>query len=97
MLRRPADLVVASLRATGAETDAGAALRGHLRAMGQPPYEWPMPDGYPVAGREWHSGLLARWSFAHALAHGHIGGTSVASQDRAGLALALAAPEFQWA
>lgn len=97
VLRRPADLVVASLRATGAQTDAGGALRGYLRAMGQPPYEWPMPDGYPVAGREWHSGLLARWSFAHALAHGKIEGTSLKTDDEAGLALALAGPEFQWA
>ncbi len=95
-LRRPADLLVASLRATGAETDGGAALRGHLRAMGQPPYEWPMPDGYPVGGREWGSGMLARWTFAHALAHGRIEGTSVRTGDPSALALDLAGPEFQW-
>ncbi|RYG21427.1 DUF1800 domain-containing protein, partial [bacterium] len=47
LLRRPFDLVVASLRATDADTDGGPALQDHVRTMGQPSYEWPMPDGYP--------------------------------------------------
>ena len=96
-LRRPLDLLVASLRATGAETDAGPGLRAHLKAMGQPLYEWPMPDDYPLAERAWSAGLLPRWSFAHALAHNGIDGTTLpAGSDPARLALALAAPEFQW-
>lgn len=96
-LRRPLDLLVAALKATGAETDAGAPLRTHLRAMGQPLYEWPMPDGYPLSERAWNAGFLPRWSFAYALAHGSIEGTSLPEGSRpADLALALAAPEFQW-
>lgn len=96
-LRRPLDLLVAALKATGAETDAGAPLRAHLKAMGQPLYEWPMPDGYPLAERAWSAGFLPRWSFAHSLAHGKIEGTKLPKGgDPGDLALALAAPEFQW-
>lgn len=96
-LRRPLDLVVAAVKAAGAETDAGAPLRAHLKAMGQPLYEWPMPDGYPLAERAWSAGFLPRWNFAHAFAHGEIDGTSLPEGTRASeLAAALAAPEFQW-
>ena len=97
VLRRPFDALVASIKATGAETDAGAALRGHLRAMGQPLYEWPMPDGYPLAERAWGSGLIPRWNFARALAHGEISGTTIAEGlDPHETALRLASPEFSW-
>jgi hypothetical protein len=45
--------------------------------MGQPLFQWPMPDGYPDNTAAWTGSLLARWNFAAVLASGGIPGTSV--------------------
>lgn len=76
ILKRPFDLVVSALRALYADTD-GRALGGHLREMGQPLHEWPMPDGYPDRTAAWTGTFLARWNFALALAADRIAGTTV--------------------
>jgi uncharacterized protein (DUF1800 family) len=76
LLKRPFDYVVSALRVTGAETDGGSALQKHLAGMGQPLFQWPMPDGYPDNTAAWTGSLLARWNFAAALMSGDIPGTS---------------------
>lgn len=76
IVKRPFDLVVSALRALYADTD-GRAVGGHLREMGQPLHEWPMPDGYPDRTAAWTGTFLARWNFALALAADRIAGTSV--------------------
>ncbi|HEY0866190.1 MAG TPA: DUF1800 domain-containing protein [Fimbriimonas sp.] len=76
ILKRPFDLVVSALRALDATTDAGNALQDHLEAMGQPIYQWPMPDGYPVETDAWSGSMLPRWRFAFALGAGALRGTS---------------------
>ncbi len=104
LLRRPFDLVVASLRATDADSDGGPGVQGHLRDMGHAPHEWPMPDGYPVRTEAWASAMLPRWNFAHALATDAIAGTSIRSKDPSAvrpdagtdLTAWLASPGFQW-
>jgi len=75
--KRPVDLIVSSLRGTGAQTDGGAGLQERLRDMGQPLYQWPMPDGYPDDNDAWSSNILARWNFALDLAEGRISGTVI--------------------
>lgn len=75
-MKRPFDLVIASLRALNANTDGKGPLR-HLGRMGQLPFQWAMPNGYPDVASAWSSSLLARWNFALALATGGIPGTSV--------------------
>ncbi|MHB8637327.1 MAG: DUF1800 domain-containing protein [Fimbriimonadaceae bacterium] len=75
--KRPIDFVASALRATAADTDCGPGIQDHLARMGQTLYAWPMPDGYPDRATAWTGSLLARWNFALALAHGHIGGTGV--------------------
>lgn len=77
MLRRPFDHLCASLRASQAETDGGPALQRHLESMGQPLYQWPMPDGYPMKPEAWTGTLLARWNFALALCGEEIAGTTL--------------------
>jgi uncharacterized protein (DUF1800 family) len=77
ILKRPFDFVVSALRAFDAGTDGGPPLQRHLKAMGQPLYEWPMPDGYPDRTAAWTGSMLARWNFALDLGLGRIGGTSV--------------------
>jgi uncharacterized protein (DUF1800 family) len=77
LLKRPFDYLVSALRITGADTDGGAALQKHLAGMGQPLFQWPMPDGYPDNTAAWTGSLLARWNFAAVLTSGGIPGTSV--------------------
>jgi uncharacterized protein (DUF1800 family) len=80
-MKRPFDYVVSVLRATNADTDGGPALQGHLAKMGQPLFQWPMPDGYPDKTGAWTGSLLARWNFVSQLAKGGIRGTTVPKPD----------------
>ncbi|MCS6862280.1 MAG: DUF1800 domain-containing protein [Abditibacteriales bacterium] len=76
-IKRPFDFLVSALRALYADTDGGRALQQHLSAMGQPLFQWPMPDGYPQTTAAWTGSLLARWNFALALTAGEITGTQI--------------------
>jgi uncharacterized protein (DUF1800 family) len=75
-LKRPFDYVISALRALGAETN-GRGVLTHLRQMGQLPYQWAMPNGYPDRVEAWLPSLLGRWNFALALVSGRIPGTRV--------------------
>lgn len=81
IIKRPFDFVVSALRALDADTDGNRSLQRHLEAMGQPLYQWPMPDGYPDSTESWTGSLLARWKFATDLIGNRIAGTTV-SLDR---------------
>jgi uncharacterized protein (DUF1800 family) len=75
--KRPYTFTVSALRALGASTDAGDGLQKHLEAMGQLPFAWPTPDGYPEGETHWNAQLLSRWNFAIDLAAGNIKGTGI--------------------
>ncbi|MBL8086983.1 MAG: DUF1800 domain-containing protein [Chthonomonas sp.] len=77
MVKRPMDFLISALRCSEAVTDGARPLQQWLRTMGQSPYEWPMPDGYPTDLDAWTGSLLARWNFASALCANGIAGTSV--------------------
>jgi uncharacterized protein (DUF1800 family) len=77
ILKRPLDYMASALRVFNADTDAGASLQGHLEAMGQPLFAWPMPDGFPDHASAWIGALLPRWNFALSLCSGQIGNTAV--------------------
>lgn len=78
LVRRPLDLVLAGLR-MGC-TPPGADQLDQLvrpvgrvmRDMGQLPYSWPAPDGYPLAGGAWvhPGGMVARFDAAVSMAGG---------------------------
>ena len=92
-LKRPFRLLVSALRATGAITDGGPALTAYLVAMGQAPFSFPTPDGYPIESSAWTDTLLWRFRFASDLAAGRIAGTQLDAADlarRAGGTLGLA-------
>lgn len=72
--KQPVDFVVSALRATGAQTRVDAALLERLRDMGQLPFEWPMPNGFPLQAQAWTGTMLQRWNFAYDLAHNQIPG-----------------------
>jgi len=74
VVKRPFDFVVSALRGFAFDTDGGGGVQGHLEKMGQPLYQWPMPDGYPDQSEAWTGSLLARWNFALALAHDQVPG-----------------------
>jgi uncharacterized protein (DUF1800 family) len=76
-LKRPFDFVVSSLRALDADTDGADGVQRHIEMMGQPLYQWPMPDGYPDATEAWTGSLLGRWNFAMNLCSNRVGGTTV--------------------
>ncbi len=77
ILKRPLDMLVSAARALAADTDGGEPLQRHLVQMGQPLYEWPMPDGFPEKAAAWTGSLLPRWNFALALASNAVPGTRV--------------------
>ncbi len=77
ILKRPLEFLVSSLRVFAADTDGGGNLQPFLQSMGQPLYQWPMPDGYPEKEAAWTGSLLGRWNYALALTANKIGGTQV--------------------
>ena len=79
--KRPFHFVVSALRATNAQTDADRGLLSYLEKMGQVPFRYPTPDGYPARAQHWHSTLLWRWKFAIALANNHIKGTHIERKE----------------
>ncbi len=75
--KRPFQFVVSSLRSLGADTHAKDDLVEYLNRMGQGPFEYPTPDGYPEETSPWLGTLLWRWNFALNLASNSIPNTTV--------------------
>ena len=63
-LKRPMHFVISCLRALGADTFAHDSLTEYLARMGQSPFQYPTPDGYPEHAEHWVATLLWRWNFA---------------------------------
>jgi uncharacterized protein (DUF1800 family) len=76
--KRPLHFVVSALRAGNAQTDASTQLVDYLLRLGQAPFRYPTPDGYPEEATHWQSTLLWRWNFAAAVAEERIKGTRIA-------------------
>jgi uncharacterized protein (DUF1800 family) len=77
-LRRPLDSVAAVLRLGFTVPDPAAVERParvaarQLQVLGQVPYQWPAPNGYPEAAGAWTGAgaLIGRWNLAAAAAGG---------------------------
>lgn len=73
-LKRPAEFVASVLRVTGARTTNNypGRLSEVLGTLGQVPYGWPAPNGYPDVAGYWISSnsVLARWNFVFDLLEG---------------------------
>ncbi|NDJ61084.1 MAG: DUF1800 domain-containing protein [Chloroflexi bacterium] len=65
-LRRPLTFYVAAMRAAGASFTTPPEAQEHLSRLGQVPYNWLPPNGYPAVAAPWMTtnGLLARWNVA---------------------------------
>lgn len=70
--RRPLDFLVGALRASGAKSHDYWQYHEMLTDLGQFPYGWHPPNGYPDVAGAWvaSGGLLARWNTAMKLTHG---------------------------
>ena len=76
-VKRPFRYLVSALRATGARTLAEQPLWEYLVRMGQAPFQFPTPDGYPDVADPWLGTLFWRWKFAASLCRNEIDGTRV--------------------
>lgn len=78
-IKSPFELAVSSIRALGAETLGGPAMMGMLTKLGEVPYGYQAPTGYPDTAEDWVNtgALLERLNFAVAIASNRIPGTRV--------------------
>ncbi len=84
--KRPQNFVVSALRQLNASVDIGGRsgkpaypLLDFVGRMGQLPFGWPTPDGYPDVATRWLGNLMPRWQFALAVARNEIEGVNVES------------------
>lgn len=71
-LRRPFTFYMAGLRAAGASVTDIEYVNEHLGRLGQAPYQWLPPNGYPAVAAPWMTtnGLLERWNGAMRMTEG---------------------------
>ena len=77
-LKRPLDYAMSLLRVTGADGRLDRVLQMFLRVLGQIPFGWPAPDGYPDYATSWTSTnqSLYRWNMALMTASGLLPGVT---------------------
>lgn len=66
-LRRPYHLMTSVMRAAQVPSTNLLQLTVELQSMGQVPFWWPTPDGYPDSVDKWGKALLPRWTWASRL------------------------------
>jgi uncharacterized protein (DUF1800 family) len=78
-VKSPLEFIASSMRAVGADTDAGLPVIGALARMGHPMFQYEAPSGYADRASTWinSSTLLWRLNFAMLLATNRIPGTEV--------------------
>ncbi|NKQ37277.1 MAG: DUF1800 domain-containing protein [Chloroflexi bacterium] len=77
-LKRPYTYMISALRAlnTDLSLSRNRGIGRWLERLGQLPFHWPPPDGYPDVAPAWATNLLPRWNFALALLHGELPGAT---------------------
>jgi len=79
-LKRPLEFLASAMRLTDATlTGQSKQLVNHLKLLGQIPFDWQFPNGFPDSAGFWAttSGLLERWNFGNLLASNKITGVRV--------------------
>lgn len=79
--KRPLELAISVLRVTNAAYNGSPALVERLQAMGQRPFGFSTPDGYPDTADEWSGSLTPRWNFALDVVNGNQAGVTIPIQD----------------
>ena len=85
-LKRPFHYVASALRTvkSGYQTRrVGRTINRLLESLGQSPFNWQTPDGYPDYASHWlsTSGLLLRWNFINLLSFNDIRGLEYTIED----------------
>ena len=78
--KRPLEFLASTLRLTGATlTGQSQQLVNHVKLLGQIPFDWQFPNGFPDTASFWAttSGLLERWNFGNLLTSDKINGVHV--------------------
>ena len=91
--KKPLDFFISTLRLTDTNiTGNSRKLLEELQLLGQVPFSWLMPDGYPDVAEYWAttSGMLDRWNFGFMLVSNVIRGAEV---NLAALTKDAASPE----
>jgi uncharacterized protein (DUF1800 family) len=81
--KRPFELAVTLLRATGAKYDGNVSLVERLDDMAHRPFSNPTPDGYPDVIEKWSGNMLPRWNLAIDAFNGDISGVDIDCRDLA--------------
>jgi uncharacterized protein (DUF1800 family) len=91
-LKRPFEWLVSAMRAVDANAKPDTTTIAALGLLGQPPFHWVTPDGFPDKASAWTSttGLLNRWNLSLAIAFNTLTDCQV---NVAGLVSAQASPE----
>jgi uncharacterized protein (DUF1800 family) len=78
-IKTPFELAISSIRTIGAETNGSPAILAMLNKLGEVPYGYQAPTGYPDTAEDWVNtgALLERLNFAVALSSNQIPGTRV--------------------
>jgi uncharacterized protein (DUF1800 family) len=78
-IKTPFELAISSMRALGADTNGGPAMLAMLNKLGEVPYGYQAPTGYPDTAEDWVNtgALLERMNFAIAVSSNRIPGTRV--------------------
>ena len=89
-IKSPFELAVSSIRALGADTNGGPQMLAMLNKLGEVPYGYQAPTGYPDTAEDWVNtgALLERLNYSIALSSNQIAGTRVdlkqfAAKDKA--------------
>lgn len=85
-IKTPFELAVSSVRAIGGNTNSNPAFIAMLNKLGEVPYGYQAPTGYPDTAENWVNtgALLERLNFAVAVASNRIPGTRVDLKPFAG-------------
>lgn len=78
-IKTPFELAVSSIRALGGDTNGGPPMLAMLNKLGEVPYGYQAPTGYPDTAEDWVNtgALLERLNFAIAVSSNRIPGTRV--------------------
>jgi hypothetical protein len=78
-IKTPFELAASSIRTLGGQTNANAAMVAMLTKLGEVPYGYQAPTGYPDTAEDWVNtgALLERLNFAVAISSNRIPGTRV--------------------
>jgi uncharacterized protein (DUF1800 family) len=78
-IKTPYELAISSIRTLGGDTTGSPAFVAMLNKLGEVPYGWQAPTGYPDKAEDWVNtgALLERLNYAIAVASNRIPGTRV--------------------